>query len=180
MDKIMNKKSTEIRPILIRKSIALLAIRVIFLELLFEILYLTWRSLIHFIPLSVETMVTPNIVSIIIFILLITIIQNIILIYIILSWSNNYYEFQENEIAHYSGILTKTKKSYLYQDIQSITVKKSILGRLFNYGSITLFIPTQIKDIYFNEVPDPKSFARLFKSDKSNIQGSRYILDGRA
>lgn len=180
MNRQPDKNLREIRPIIIRKSIALLAIRIILLELLFEIIYLTWRSLIHFIPVSIETMVTLNMVSLIIFIVLVTIIQNVILIYIILSWSNYYYEFQENEIAHYSGILTKTKKSYRYQDIQSVTVKKSILGRLFNYGSITLFIPTQIKDIHFNEVSDPKSFAKLFKSSKSSIQGSRYILDGRA
>jgi uncharacterized membrane protein YdbT with pleckstrin-like domain len=177
MNRMNDKNKREIRPIIIRKSIAMFVIRVILLELVFEVMYLTWRGLIHFLPFSVETVITLNSISLIFFLILVTVIQNTVLIYIALIWSNDYYEFRANDIAHFKGVLTKSKQSYQYQDIQSISIQQSILGRLFNYGNITLLIPTIGHDVHFNEVTDPKSFVELLKSIKPDVQGPRYILN---
>lgn len=163
-------------PILIRRSAALFVIRVIFLELVFEIIYLTWRTLINYLPFSLETLVTLNTASIIFFLIMVTGIQNILLIYIALNWTNDYYEFRANDIAHFKGIFEKTKQSYKYQDIQSITIKQSIFGRLLNYGDVILYIPTLGYDVQFNEVPDPKKFVDFLKSIQPGSEGARFII----
>jgi uncharacterized membrane protein YdbT with pleckstrin-like domain len=170
-----NQESIKEAPIVIRKSIVLFILRIMLLELIFELIYLTWRTLTHFMPLPVETVLTLNAISIIVFIVLVTIIQNIFLIYIALIWVNDYYEIRQREIAHISGIFSKTEKAYPFHDIQSITVHQSFLGRIFNYGSIHLYIPILGHDLNFTEVPSPAKIVEKIKSANPKIEG-RYIL----
>jgi uncharacterized membrane protein YdbT with pleckstrin-like domain len=169
-------KNTELPPIIIRKSIAVFAIRVIVLELVFEIIYLSWRTLIHYLPFSLETVLTLNAASIIIFFILVTVIQNIFLLYITLNWVNDYYEFRTKDIAQFKGILGRTKQSYQYRDIQSITIKQSVFGRLFNYGDVILYIPMLGQSIHFSEVPDPKKFVSFLKSLQPETESPRVIM----
>lgn len=170
------KPLREIPPIVIRRSVVLFVIRVILLELLFEIIYLLWRGLIHFLPLPVETVITLNAASLVIFLILITVIQNIFLIGIVLNWVNDYYEIREDEIAHVHGTFSRTEKAYPYQDIQSITIHQGFFGRLCNYGSIGLYIPTLGHDLTFAEVSDPAKFVELVKSANPKVESGRYIF----
>lgn len=171
-----SKTTRETPPIIIRRSVALFAARVILLELVFEVIYLTWRTLIHYLPFSLETVVTLNGVSIIFFLILVTIIQNIFLVYIVLRWVNDYYEIGPDEIAHVTGTLSRTRKSYPYRDIQSITVHQSFLGRLFKYGEINLYIPTLGHDLHFKEVSHPSRFVELVKSANPILEGGKFIF----
>jgi uncharacterized membrane protein YdbT with pleckstrin-like domain len=172
-------KELELPPIVVRKSVAVFAIRVILLELVFEIIYLSWRTLIHYLPFSLETAVKLNAASIVIFFILVTVIQNILLIYITLLWVNDYYEFRTKDIAQFKGILGKTKQSYQYRDIQSITIQQSIWGRLFNYGNVILYIPMLGQNIHFSEVPDPKKFVSFLKSVQPETESPRVIMQRR-
>lgn len=163
-------------PLVFRRSVSLFVIRVILLELVFEVIYLTWRTLINFLPFSLETVITLNGVSIIFFLILVTLIQNIVLIFIALDWINDYVEVRAKDIAHFKGIFGRRKQSYQYRDIQSITIKQSMLGRLFNYGNVILYIPTLGHDVPFNEVPDPRKFVNFLKGLQPDIEGARYII----
>jgi uncharacterized membrane protein YdbT with pleckstrin-like domain len=171
-----HKTTLKILPIVIRRSVALFTIKVILLELIFEIVYLTWRTVIHYLPFSLETIVTLNGVSIIFFLILITVIQNILLVYIALRWVNDYYEISPDEISHVTGIFSKTRKSYPYRDIQSITVHQGVMGRLFNYGEVNLYIPTLGHELHFREVSDPARFVELVKSTNPNLETGKYIF----
>ncbi len=166
----------ELLPITIRRSVALFVARVILLELIFEVIYLTWRTIIHYLPIPLETVVTLNGVSLIIFLVLVTLIQNIVLIVIALNWVNDYYEIREDEVAHIKGIFSKTSKSYPYHDIQSITIHQGFIGRLLNYGEINLYIPTLGHDLHFNEVSSPERFVELVKSINPSIEKGKYIF----
>lgn len=162
--------------IVIRKSVSLFILRIIFIELIFEVVYLTWRGLLHFLPLSLEHIVTLNAVSILFFLILITIIQNIFLVFITLKWVNDFYEIRSDEIAHITGILSKTEKAYPYRDIQAVTIHQGVLGRLLNYGSVHLYIPTLGYDLNFNEVSSPAKFVDLVKSVNPNAEGGKFIF----
>lgn len=166
----------EFPPIVIRKSVTLFVLRVIALELVFELIYLTWRSLVHFLPLSLEILITLNLISIVFFLILVTIIQNILLIYITLRWISDYYEIRSDEIAHVTGIASKTEKSYPYRDIQSITIHQGFFGRLLNYGNVQLYIPTLGHDLNFDEISSPDKFVELVKSANPNIEAGKYIF----
>lgn len=169
------KENKTLPPIVVRKSTALFIIRIIVLELIFEVIYLSWRGIIHFFPFSLETLITLNSLSLIFFLIFVTVIQNIFLIIISLRWVNDYYEIRPDEIAHITGIITKTDKSYPYRDIQSVTVHQRFFGRLFKYGSIHLYIPTLGHDLNFDEVSNPAKFAELIKRNIPKTEG-RYIF----
>lgn len=162
--------------ITVRKSTALFVLRVILLELLFEFIYLSWRGIVHFLPFSFETIITINAISIIIFLLLVTVLQNIILVYIALTWVNDYYEVGNDEIIHVNGIISKTEKAYPYRDIQSITMHQGFLGRLLNYGSVILYIPTLGHDLNFNEISNPVKFIELIKNANPKNDSGRFIF----
>ncbi len=166
----------ELLPITIRRSVALFVLRVILLELIFEIIYLTWRTIIHYLPIPLETVVTLNGVSLIIFFILVTLIQNILLIVIALNWVSDYYEIREDEVAHVKGIVSKTSRSYPYHDIQSITIHQGFIGRIFNYGEVSLYIPTLGHDLHFREVSSPERFVELVKSISPQIERGKYIF----
>jgi uncharacterized membrane protein YdbT with pleckstrin-like domain len=166
----------ELPPIVIKKSISLFVLRVITLELVFELIYLSWRGLIHLLPFSLENLVMVNALSIIFFLVLVTIIQNAVLIFITLNWINNYYEIRSDEIVHITGIFSKTEKAYPYRDIQAVTIHQGFFGRLFNYGSVQLYIPTLGYDLDFNEISSPAKFVELIKNVNPKIEGGKYIF----
>lgn len=166
----------EVPPIVVRRSVTLFVLRVIFLELVFEVIYLSWRGLIHFLPFSFENIIVLNAISIVFFLVFVTIIQNIFLIFITLNWVNDYYEIRPDEIAHITGIFSKTQKTYPYRDIQSITIHQGFIGRLFNYGSVNLYIPALGQELYFNEVSSPEKFVELVKSADPKSAGGQYLF----
>jgi uncharacterized membrane protein YdbT with pleckstrin-like domain len=167
----------EINPgIVIRKSVAVFVTKIILLDFIFEFVYLSWRSISHFLPLPSEALITLNIFSIIFFVIFISLIQTVLLVYISLKWVNEYYEIRKEDIAQVTGILSKTEKSYPYRDIQSVTIHQGILGRLFNYGSVHLYIPTLGYDLSFNEVTKPGEFVDQIKKANPNIKSGSYIF----
>lgn len=172
----LSGNTTKLSSIVVRKSVFLFVLRVILLELLFEVIYLAWRALIHLLPFSLENIVTLNIVSIFFFLVLITVIQNILLIYITLKWVNEYYEIRPDEIAYITGILSKTQMAYPYRDIQSITIHQGFFGRMFNYGSVYLYIPTLGQELHFNEISDPGKFVEQIKHANPKIEGGQYLF----
>lgn len=172
----MADTSKELPLIIVRRSVALFVIRVILLELIFEAIYLSWRTIIHYLPIPLETVVTLNGASIIVFLVLVTLIQNILLIIVALKWVNDYYEVGHDEVAHVKGIVSRTKQSYPFHDIQSITVHQGFLGRLLKYGEVNLYIPTLGHDLHFREVSNPERFVELVKNINPKVERRKYIF----
>jgi uncharacterized membrane protein YdbT with pleckstrin-like domain len=168
-----------VKQITIRGSITLLILRVLFTELIFEFSYIIWRFLIdlNLFEVSNETQLVINSFSVILFLVLVTVIQTAIIIYIILDWANRYYEFNSDEIVFKSGVASKQERSYPYRDIQSVRLKQGILGRLLNFGTIEVFIPTLGYDLHFTEIPNPREFVKIIK-DKApgETKGERFLF----
>lgn len=70
----------------------------------------------------------------------------------------------------------KQRKSYPYRDIQSITIHQGFFGKVFNYGSVNLYIPTLGHDLNFTEVSDPATFVELVKNADPKIESGSYIF----
>lgn len=159
----------------IRKSFPLLILRIIMVELLLESIYLLWRIGIDFMPFAVDTRTFLHQFTTIIFII-VTILQVFLLLAIVLKWSNDYYELQEDEVIKMSGIFSKNGKAFAYQNIQSITVQQSFLGRMLRYGTVYLYIPVLGQDIAFNEIPNPYAFIALIKKNMNKKTEGGFIF----
>ena len=159
----------------IRKSFPLLTVRIILVELLLEGIYLLWRIGVDFLPLASETRVFLHQFTTVIFIF-VTILQVFLLLVLFLRWSTDYYELQDDEVIKMSGVFSKNGKAFAYQNIQSITVRQSLLGRLLRYGTVYLYIPVLGQDIAFNEVPNPYAFIALIKKNMNKKADQGFIF----
>ena len=116
-----------------------------------------------------------------------------IIIYIIwqlIGWYSKEYIITQSRIIVKSGVLS-TKKNYMpYASIQDINTSQSILGKVFNVGSIYLFSaydnnqmelsaisnPSEIEDVIFSNVVnyrtynEPKSYFHENRSFDRNFQ----------
>lgn len=160
---------------IIRKSFILLIFRIIVAELLLESIYVAWRIGIYMIPISPELQSTLNIWTTVLFVI-ITVIQLILLVVILLRWLNEYYELQRDEIIVWNGVLTRKGRSYPYTNIQSISVDQDILGRLFNYGTVMIYVPALGQELHFEEVPKPYEFIEIIKNNIPKAEGNNIII----
>lgn len=87
-----------------------------------------------------------------------------VLTVLIAQWANEGYYLDDNELTVTQGILKKTSVAYPFANMQSVTVRQGIIGRLFNFGFVTIFIPTLGKEILFTEISSPGKFAEKLKS----------------
>lgn len=99
----------------------------------------------------------------------------VIVIYIIwqlVGWHSMEYTLTNSRIIIKSGVLS-TKKNYMpYATIQDVNTSQSLIGRLFNVGSVSLFSaydnnqielknipnPSEVENIIFSHISDPRSF----------------------
>ena len=173
----MVKVEEDFQPI-IRRSIILLIFRIVLTEILFGFPYILWRFFIdiNLLNVSDQTLLYINSFSVFIYFFLITIIQTSIIIYIFLNWVNNYYEIRSEEIIINTGIFTKQQMAYPFRDIQSIKLNQGILDRLFNYGTVSVYIPTLGYDLHFNEITSPQTFIKMIKDRSSNNKEEKYLF----
>lgn len=180
----MNNETIEntqvkIPAITIRKSIAPLIFRLVANELLFEGIYLGWRFILDLLPVTLETYLLLNFITLILFLVLITILQTGILVWLLLSWANDYYEIRPVELVHKQGILSKRADTYSYSHIQTIKINQGLLGRIFNYGGVEIYIPTLGYNLNFNEIPNPTEFVELIKNANPEIKEGAFLLRSR-
>lgn len=160
---------------IIRKSFPLLVIRIILAELILEGIYVGWRFGIDFLPIETDVKVLFHAITTGVFIV-VTILQIILLVVIFSKWMNEYYELQDDEIIQWTGILTKRGKSYQYNNLQSLTVHQSILGRLLKYGTVSMYVPALGQDLDFTEVPKPFAFVELIKQHFPKGDGQKFLF----
>lgn len=89
------------------------------------------------------------------------VLKNFLTFWILFQWLNNYYEFSATEIKHRSGILFKKVDKIQISHLGFIEVQQGILGKLFNYGTITLLSQRRyvLMDMYL--IHNPVRYANL-------------------
>ena len=128
----------------------------------------------------------------------------IIIVYIIwqlIGWYSKEYTLTQSRVIIKSGVLS-TKKNYMpYASIQDINTSQSIVARMFNVGSISIFSaydnnqmelsaisnPSEIEDIIFSNMVnrrsyneprsylnEDRSYERNFQTDDSYIERDEY------
>ncbi|MCS7092728.1 MAG: PH domain-containing protein [Patescibacteria group bacterium] len=137
---------------IIRRSLVIFVMRLIAIELVFGIFYLSIRYINSFLGISFSQFL---LVESVIFMS----IEIFLICYVILSWVSNYYVLKDKELIIVSGILVRKEQSISLSGAQSITYEMSIIGRILNYGNVHLYSPVLQKEVYLSGVSEPKSIA---------------------
>jgi len=141
---IFNSKSNEpkktvdqyIEPV--RGSISILIIKVLLILFIFDSLYTIFFyvfSLQLNLPIDLRHHIALALVIIHIGKI---ILQIFLLLQVILTWTNSIYFFTNDHIIKRSGIFNVAEEIFHYQNIRSISIKQSLVGKIFNYGDILL------------------------------------------
>ncbi len=105
--------------------------------------------------------------------------------YIILQWLNEYYEITQKVIYHRRGLIFKKEEKYPLEQVALIEVTQNMLGKIFNYGTISLYDRRRTKyaDMYL--IHNPLRYAKIVEeqleifSEKKNIIRERLIEEDK-
>ncbi|MDP2642740.1 MAG: PH domain-containing protein [Candidatus Peregrinibacteria bacterium] len=87
----------------------------------------------------------------------------IIFIYFLLSWNYEYYIVSPHGVSSNSGIIVRKAQSIDIPAVRSVLINQSFLGRILNYGTLTLESPL-LKDFFLlKNLPNPFRHATLIE-----------------
>ncbi len=160
MDHVKNNQYSN--NLTIRKSAAVMFIRIVILELLLGILYVLLRMGLRYLDIQLDTefSLTP-----------LTLVKSLFFMvaeigvagFVILQWINNYYILTSNEIKYITGIISKREMNYSLKNIQSVSFEQGLIGRIFNYGNVKIFSPALQQELFLAEVPNPSQIVENIK-----------------
>lgn len=102
--------------------------------------------------------------------------QFFLLIYLVARWANDVYELRDNEIVVKTGLAPRREVAYPYNNIQSVTVTVSVLGRILRAGQVSAYIPTLGQEIYFTEISNPHDFAAALKQSLPYPEKNQFLM----
>lgn len=144
----------QFKKLIFRESVALIAIRLIGMELLFAFSFFLAVVVLSFIGSYFKI---QDLFSEYLMILLTLLIINIVIVFfIVLKWYFEYTELSREGLTRFSGIIHKKVKKYACNFVEIITLDQSFLGLIFNYGTLELYDPALKEQIYLTNITDPK------------------------
>ena len=150
----------------VRGSIAILIVKLLMILVLFDGIY----SLIFYLltlGISLPFDLHHHISELLFGLQLIkNILQMVLLLYVVLGWANNLYFFTDRHIVKRTGTLHVNEEMYHYDNIRSITINQSWLGKLFHYGDIILKTSASggyQDDIVLTEIENPQKYQSMLR-----------------
>lgn len=158
----MDENAISVSHINIRLSISILLLKLIFLEIIAAILVIIFHTSLFILTTEnvsdygIRTFMIPVFVTIISLKLIGT-------IFVIIQWVNEYYEISKTMLYHRKGVLFKSEEKYPLEHISYVEINQGIFGRLFNFGSISLYDRRRNKyeDMYL--IHNPMRYARVIE-----------------
>lgn len=150
----------------IRGSTVILAFKLILTLLLFDFIYLGMFYFLNiFFDISFEW---HHHISVGLFgiHLIKNLLEVVFIVYLILSWANNMYLITKKHLIRKKGIFGSQEDIFHFENIRSISINQSFLGKLFNYGAITLKTSASggdQGDITLSEIENPQKYEEILK-----------------
>lgn len=130
------KSTITVTHITVRQSIFFLVLKLLFLEAVAAIAIIAFHLILS--RYSAYTTVNLSIFNVPVFVVLV-LVKTLFMIFVIVSWLEEYYEISPTEVVHRKGFLFRREEVYTLDHIGSITLDQGLFGRIFNFGSLKLF-----------------------------------------
>lgn len=145
--------------IAVRRTFLIPIAKIIFLQLFFVGLYvlLLWQMN--------EAMIAPLKSGGIVLFLFIQTFQSLWFLAIIIKWFYVYYQITPKEILLHTGVIAQRRKHFALEKAESVTLDQSFLGRIFNYGTITieLFLSNSHHAVYLRDIHNPAKYVDIIE-----------------
>ncbi len=86
---------------------------------------------------------------------------------------NDLYVFSSNRIIHFKGRLSFRyfRSAILYKDIRDTQIHQSLVGRMFNYGTVTFGTASkEAHEVIMPDLPTPRFFMRMVQSRMAHFK----------
>lgn len=90
-----------------------------------------------------------------------------------LHWTHETFKIRYDEIIYQRGLLSIKKEQYALKNMEHIFCKQTILGRLFDYGDITLQGRFLKEPVVLDRITDPFECAEYIKQSTVLSQSNR-------
>ena len=164
-------------PIIIRDTPIRLVIWIVIYQIIFSSIYLIVAlisgSYVAFDEGLLLNIITYDLFTFIVLVLL----QQIITMYLLLRWIHRLYKFQEYDLILTEGIFPKKTMKIPHRSIKTIKSHKSLLGRIFNYGTITIALINQPKAVVIPYMTNPDQVIKYLESNETYNSNEYPTLD---
>ena len=152
----------------VRISIAFLVLKLIFADLLTTVVLILLYSAVFQTGLQRWL---PNLgpSTGLMAIIVLTIIESVLTIYVVLEWVSEYYEISPHDITHKRGVIFKKVDRYGIQNIKQVVVEQGVLGKMFRYGTLNLFDWRLSKCAELYAVHNPMRYMKILEGLLPNV-----------
>ncbi len=155
-------EESEIGKMVLRESIVVIIIRLIFTEAIFGLSLFLLSVLFSYLSSNINTVDLSSLYfTTLIGIFLVNI---VIVIFITLRWNSEYAEISREGVIKHSGILTRKEQKYACNFVEAAKLEQSFLGLLLNYGTIELYDPALKEQVYLLNVANPKKYSEAIQN----------------
>ena len=160
--------------ITIRQSISILLLKLILLEIIAAIVFIVFRT--TFLSTQATDMFPYLDIYTSRFFLFGVAIKTLLTIYISLRWINEYYEIFPNLVRHKRGLIWVKKEQFSLNDIQSVKVEQGLIGKIFNFGTLSLF-DWKLKEYqYLYAIHNPMKYVKVVETLLPGIDEKKSII----
>ena len=143
----------------VRESIASLLLRLFAVEFFIGLFGLLMRiPLLYILSSITNELVTYSLYGLVYF--LYQVINTTVLLLVILDWYNRSYVIRTDDIALRSGVFKVQEQLLQYDNIESVQVTQSLLGRILKFGSIRMYNPLLRQETEITNIAHPQSIAK--------------------
>lgn len=157
----------------IRKSPAILVIRIVTAEVITELMY----SLFHFALYNYVGQTETNIAMLSgLLNIAMSVVAVCLFAIIVALWAAEGVLITKDELIYKYGVINERRRSYPYTNMQRIEVQQGILGKMLNFGTISVHLPVLSEDISFRDMSNPHDFADRLKGSIIKPSRQQYLI----
>lgn len=158
-----SKNSFEVTHVNVRTSVVFLILKLVVLDILATATALVFFGIISSGTLSDQTNLFLISNSAFYFLTLAGF-KIILTLYVVFQWLNEYYEITPTQVVYKRGIIWRKVDVYDYAHIRSLGINQGLLGRIFNFGSLSVYDRGVYKYYYLNYIHNPDRYFKLLKT----------------
>lgn len=171
----MSDKKISVTHVNIRLSISLLLFKLIAIELFAATVFLFWQMGIYTFIHDLQTFHSVIGLGMPLFVVLV-IMKTFVTVFVILQWLNEYYEISADLIKYRRGILFRKEDNYPTEDVHFIEVNQRLLGRFFNFGTITLMNVRRVILVEMYLIHNPLRYAHVIEEIVPHIIERKKVI----
>lgn len=158
-----SKDTFEVTHVNIRISIVFLVLKMILLDILMSLIALAFFGVISSGSLTdqVNSFLISNSA---VYFLALAGVKLVFILYIVTQWLNEYYEITPAQVIYKKGAIWRKVDIHDFSLVRSIGIQQSFLGRILNYGTISIYDRGVYKYFFLNYIHNPHRYFKLLQS----------------